>query len=330
LKTIILKILILGGTNFLGPHLLEELHQHGHEVTLFNRGNQDLSQFPDVEKLRGDRDGNLDALKGRKWDAVIDTSGHLPRIVEASSEMLSGATNHYTFVSTIGVYANFHRFGINEEYPVAILDSPTEEITEKTYGALKAGCEQVIQNYFSGRSLIVRSGLIVGPGDPTGRFTYWPRRIKDGGDILAPAEPTQNVQFIDVRDLAAWIVDQIENQATGVYNVTGKSIPFQALLTECQQVTHADAKLHWSSEDFLIKHQVQDWVEVPLWLSSERNMPGFLNVSIEKAWCLGLNPRPLADTIADTLEWDAQRVDISSQVGLSREKEKMLLELWQN
>jgi 2'-hydroxyisoflavone reductase len=146
LKLIILEILILGGTSFLGPNLVEELHNRGHQVTVFNRGNQDLSQFPDVEKLQGYRNGNLNALKGRKWDAVIDTSGHLPRRVEASSEILINATHHYTFISSVGVYANFHQLGIDEEYPVAALDHPTEEINEKTYGALKADCEQVIQN----------------------------------------------------------------------------------------------------------------------------------------------------------------------------------------
>jgi 2'-hydroxyisoflavone reductase len=327
LKTIILKILILGGTSFLGPHLVDELHQRGHKITLFNRGTQELTQFPDVEKLQGDRYGNLAALKDRTWDAVIDTSGHLPGVVEASSKVLINATNHYTFVSTVGVYADFQNMGINEEYPAAVLEYPTEEITEQNYGALKACCEQVIQNYFPGRSLIVRPGLIVGPGDPTDRFTYWPRRLKEGGDILAPGEPNQNVQFIDVRDLAWWIVDQVEKQVTGCYNVTGKPIPFQDLLAGCQKVTQADAIIHWASEDFLIRHHVQDWVELPLWLSSKRNMPGFLNVSIEKALASGLNLRPLGNTIADLLEWDAQRVN-APQTGLSREKEQELIQLW--
>ena len=325
---IILKILILGGTSFLGPHLVEELHQRGHQVSLFNRGNHDLLQYPEVEKLRGDRDCNLEALRNRKWDAVIDTSGHLPRVVKASSEMLMNATNHYTFISTVGVYANFHRLGIDEEYPLAVLDHSTEEITEKTYGALKASCEQVIQNYFSNRFLIVRPGLIVGPGDPTDRFGYWPRRMKEGGDILAPGKPTQNVQFIDVRDLAAWIIDQVERQATGIYNITGEPIPFKTFLKECEKMTQTDATIHWVSEDFLIKHQVQDWVELPLWLSNQRNMPGFLNVNIQKAYAVGLTLRPIADTITSILEWDAQRISILLQTSLDREKEQNLLKLW--
>ena len=330
MKAAVLKILILGGTNFLGPHLVEELEQRGHEITLFNRGTQDMSRFPQVEKLYGDRDGNLTALEGRTWDAVIDTSGHLPRVVEESSKLLAGATNHYTFISTVGVYANFHTLGIDEKYPLAVLEDPkTEEITLETYGGLKAVCEQVVQNYFPGRALIIRPGLIVGPGDNTGRFTYWPCRMKEGGDVLAPNKPSDNVQFIDARDLSKWIVDLVEANATGVFNTTGEPIPFEYLLDECQNVTRVDATLHWVSEDFLLKHQVQDWVELPLWLSSERNMPGFLNVSTAKARLQGLTIRPLSETIRATLEWDAGRTDAVHQCGLSREREQELLRLWE-
>ena len=190
MKAAFLKILILGGSNFLGPHLVEELEQRGHEITVFNRGTQDMSRFPHIEKLKGDRDGDLSALEGRTWDAVIDTSGHLPRVVEASSRLLAGAANHYIFISTVGVYANFHTLGIDEEYPLAVLEDPeTEEITLETYGGLKASCERVIQSYFPDKSVIVRPGLIVGPGDTTDRFTYWPRRMQEGGDVLAPGNP---------------------------------------------------------------------------------------------------------------------------------------------
>lgn len=331
MKMTVLKILILGGTNFLGPHLVEELQQRGHEVTLFNRGTQNLSRFPEVEKLIGDRDGNLAALEGRQWDAVIDTSGHLPRIVEISSKLLVDATNHYTLISSVGVYANFHMCGIDEDYPLAQLDNPNnEEITEKTYGALKAGCEQVIQRYFPEKSLIVRPGLIVGPGDPTGRFAYWPCRIKDGGDVLAPGKPNDHVQFIDVRDLAKWTIDMIEIRATGKYNATGQPTDFEKLLAVCEEVTQSDATLHWVSEDFLIKHQVQDWVELPLWLSSQRNMPGFLNVSVLKACSMGLTFRPLAETISAVLEWEAGRQNVAQQDGMNRKKEEELLKLWRN
>jgi 2'-hydroxyisoflavone reductase len=329
MKTAVLKILILGGTNFLGPHLVEELEHRGHEITLFNRGTQDMSHFPQVEKLQGDRDGDLTALEGRTWDAVIDTSGHLPRIVEQSSKLLAGATDHYTFISTVGVYANFHTLGIDEEYPLAVLENPeTEEITLETYGGLKAMCEHVVNNYFPGKALIIRPGLIVGPGDKTDRFTYWPVRMKEGGDVLAPNSPSDNVQFIDVRDLAKWIVDMVEINSTGVFNATGEPLSFENLLAECQNVTQVDTMLYWVSEDFLLKHQVQDWVELPLWLSSKRNMPGFLNIRTAKARSQGLTIRPLSETIRATLEWDAGRTDVVRQGWLSYEREQELLHLW--
>jgi 2'-hydroxyisoflavone reductase len=332
MKEIILKILILGGTSFLGPHLVEELQKHGHEVTLFNRGHHS-AMFPDVEKLQGDRDGNLKALEGRKWDAIIDTSGCVPRVVEDSSKILVKATDHYTFISSIGVYENFLAFNMNESYPVATLDDANaEEITDKTYGALKAACEKIVQQYFPARSLIIRPGLIVGPLDPTDRFTYWPVRIFEGGEALAPGHPQQNVQFIDVRDLARWIVEMIERKQTGVYNATGPKTPltFERLLQECEKFGTKEVTLNWASEDFLIEHHVQDWVELPLWLSKERNMPGFLNIDCRKGIEAGLTFRPLSETIAAILEWDFSRGKGENRPGLDREKERRLLSIWKS
>ena len=329
MKALVLKILILGGTNFLGPHLVEEIKSRGHEVTLFNRGIQNPSLFPDVEKLYGNRDRDLKALEGRKWDAIVDTSGHIPRIVDASSKVLKEATSHYTFISTIGVYENFSCLNIDENYPLAKLDDASnEEITERTYGALKAGCEQLIQHYFPGQSLIVRPGMIVGPNDPTDRFTYWPVRISEGGVVLVPGMPSQSVQFIDVRDLARWIVDMIEKQVTGVYNATGHVMSFEQLLAECQRVCQTNVKLDWVSEKFLLEHQVKDWEELPLWLSSQKNMPGFLNISIEKALKSGLRLRPLSETISATLDWNNQRKEYTPQAGMDRNKEQKVLRLW--
>jgi 2'-hydroxyisoflavone reductase len=331
MKMIVLKILILGGTGFLGPHLVEELQEHGHEVTLFNRGTQNPSLFPMVEKLQGNRDGDLQALEGRQWDAVIDTSGHLPRVVEASSKILAEATNHYTFISTIGVYENFHKLDIDEDYPLAKLkDETSEEITEKNYGALKACCEGVISRYFPGKSLIIRPGLIVGPFDPTDRFTYWPIRVIKGGEILAPGNPSQNLQFIDVRDLAKWIILMVERQTTGIYNATGPAAPFtfEQLLEECQKFSKKDVSIQWIDEDFLIKHDVKDWSEIPLWLSPERNMPGFLNINAQKAIESGLTFRPVSATISSILEWDCLRKNIERQAGLDQQKEKEILALW--
>lgn len=325
----ILKILILGGTTFLGPHLVQELQQHGHEVTIFTRGNQS-SKFSNVEELQGDRDGDLKALENRNWDAIIDTSGHLPRLVRESSKLLANSTDHYTFISTIGVYQDFYKQQIDENYPVAKLENENiEEITEKNYGALKAACEEVVQSYFPNRCLIIRPGLIAGPLDPTGRFAYWPTRVKKGGEILAPGSPNQLLQVIDVRDLAKWIVTMVEQQATGIYNLTGPAKPmnFKQLLKECQDVTCSNATLTWVDEDFLIEHQIQDWVEIPLWLSYKRNMPGFLNVSIEKALKAGLTLRPISETIKAVLDEDNGKID-KNQSGLNAEKERMLLNEW--
>lgn len=325
MKIATLKILVLGGTHFLGIHLTEELVRHGHEVTLFNRGTRTFA-LP-VQQLQGDRDGNLEALRGHRWDAVIDTSGHLPRIVEQSAQMLSNVANHYTFVSTIGVYKNFETFGIDEHYPLAtIADPTTEEITEKNYGALKALCEAKVEEYFPNRSLIVRSGLLVGPYDPTDRFTYWVRRIANGGTILAPAH--SQAQFIDARDLARWIVLMVERQVTGVYNTTGPSYDLEHVLQECQNVVDRKDPIVWVDEEFLIEQGVQDWVELPLWLSTRRSMPGFLKVSSQKALRSGLQIRPLRETISSILEWDAMRREPKLQAGLDGQKETKLLGQW--
>lgn len=329
----ILKVLILGGTSFLGPHLVQELQQQGHDVTIFTRGKHDC-KFANVEVLRGDRDGDLGALLNREWDAVIDTSGYLPRLVKDSSELLMNATKHYTFISTISVYRDFHKLKIDESYPVAQLeDVKDEEITEKNYGALKAACEGVIQNYFPDRFLIVRPGIIVGPLDPTNRFSYWPLRIKRGGEILAPGSPGQLLQFIDVRDLAKWIVAMIERQATGIYNATGPAEPiaFEQLLCECQRGSGCDSKFTWVDEDFLIEQQVEDFVDLPLWISFKRNMPGFFNISIEKALQAGLRFRTVSETIQAIIDEDRGKDTVKinkNQKRMDFEKECSLLRRW--
>lgn len=318
----ILSILILGGTSFLGPHLVHELQNNGHQVTLFNRGTQKI-EFTHIEQLHGDRDGNLEALKDRNWDAVIDTSGTIPRLVEDSSKILAKSTKHYTFISSVSVYKDFHQQQIDESYPVATLDD------ENTYPGLKAASENIVMRYFPNYCLIIRPGLIVGPLDPTDRFTYWPVRIDKGGEILAPGSPDQLLQFIDVRDLAKWIVILIEKQTTGIYNATGPADPitFEQVLLRCQQICAKNSSFTWVSEDFLLHNQIQDWIELPLWLSYKRNMPGFLNVSIKNALQNGLAFRPLSETIRDTLDWHKTRESIG-RIGLDRDKEQALLKLW--
>lgn len=330
---LILHILILGGTNFLGPHLAEELHQRGHEITLFHRGTPSPHALDFATHIYGDRGGNLEALVSQHWDAIIDTSGYLPRVVESSSKVLSQAAEHYTFISTISVYDNFLVSNINECYPVAKLENEDdEEITESNYGPLKARCEQVVQNYFPDKSLIVRPGLIVGPYDPTGRFTYWPRRIMEGGEILAPDDPKQLVQFIDVRDLAKWIVDMVEIKAIGIYQATGPATPltFEDFLQACMKHSKKEVSLCWVDEKFLLDQEVEDWSDLPLWIASKRNMPGFLKVDTSKAIQAGLTFRPLSRTIEDTLTWDLSLQNDKKTAGLDREREEKLLQIWKS
>src|SRR5579872_4273010 len=233
-----MKLLILGGTVFLGRHIVEAALARGHEVTLFNRGQHNPDLFPEVEKLRGDRNGDLAALQGRQWDAAIDTSGFVPRVVRASAEALANAVKHYTFISSISVYADFTKLGIDESSPVAkLVDESVEEVTGETYGGLKALCEQAAEEALPGKVLIVRPGLIVGPDDQTDRFTYWPYRVAQGGEMLAPGRPAHQEQFIDVRDLAQWIVRMVEAGKTGVYNATGPDyvLSTQQLLEVCKR-----------------------------------------------------------------------------------------------
>lgn len=322
-----MKLLILGGTRFVGRHLVEEALAQGHAVTLFNRGRNNPTLFPEVEKLRGDRDGNLTALEGRKWDAVIDTCGYVPRLVRDSAQLLADAVAHYTFISTISVYQTKGTVEIDEMCEVGSLEDETvEEITGETYGPLKVLCEEAAEAAMPGRVLIVRPGLIVGPHDPTDRFTYWPVRLAEGGEVLAPSDREQPVEFIDVRDLAKWTISMVETQATGVYNATGPDYPFtmQDFLLECKETTQSDAQLRWSSEEFLFEHQVAPFTDLPLWLPKEST--SFMMINIQKALNAGLSFRPFADTIRDTLAWYATRpVELVLKAGLTREREKRLL-----
>jgi 2'-hydroxyisoflavone reductase len=329
-----MKVLILGGTVFLGRHLVEAALARGHTVTIFTRGRSNPDLFPAVERLRGDRDGDLTALAGRRWDAVVDTSGHLPREVRASARLLAGAAGHYTFVSSISVYAPPLRPGADEAAPVGALpDGSAEEVTDATFGPLKAACERAAEMEAQGRTLIVRPGLLVGPHDPTDRFTYWPRRAARGGDILAPDRPDRPAQLIDARDLAAWIVRQIEGGQVGVFNATGPAAPLMLgdLLAECRRVAAADSRVVWVDEPFLLDAGVAPWSELPLWLPVGRSpeLAGLMAVSIEKALAAGLTCRPLAETIRDTLAWDAARpADEPRRAGLAPEREAAVLKAW--
>lgn len=326
-----MKVLLLGGTRFLGRHLVDSLSARGHEITLFNRGQTNGELYPALEKLVGDRNGDLAALKGRSWDAVIDTCGYLPRLVRASAELLSERVAQYVFISTVSVYPDPEIPGLDENSGVGrLLDPSVEEITEQTYGPLKVLCEGAVEKCFPGRSLIVRPGLIVGPYDPTDRFTYWPGRIAQGGEVLVPGRPEFEVQFIDARDLADWIALMLEERRTGVYNATGprEKTTMQDLLRACQEVTEKSTTLTWVDNGFLAERGLTGYcgrVEDPFWLPEEQ--AGMLGVNCSRAISQGLTYRPLVSTIRDTLAW-ARSLDRAWLTGLSPAQERELLSAW--
>jgi 2'-hydroxyisoflavone reductase len=328
-----MKLLLLGGSIFLGRYIVEAALAREHEVTLFNRGMHNPDLFPNVEKLRGNRNEDLSALRDKHWDAVIDPSGFVPRQIQTSTQMLADAVDHYTFISSISVYADFSKPGIDESFPVGTLqDTTVEEVTNETYGPLKALCEQAAEAAMPGRVLVVRPGLIIGPNDPSDRFTYWPHRIAQGGEVLAPEQRDQLVQFIDVRDLAEWIVRMVEDKQTGRHNATGPnySLTMQQVLKVCKDVIHSNAHFTWVSEQFLLDNEVGSYVELPLWIpSTEPEANGHNSVNCSKAISAGLKFRPLANTVRDTLAWDATRPpDVVRRGGLKPEREEQLLQAW--
>jgi 2'-hydroxyisoflavone reductase len=287
----------------------------GHELTLFNRGETNVDLFPEVEKLRGDRSDDLSPLAGRTFDAIVDPSGYVPAVVRRSAELLRGC-GHYVFVSSVSVYADFSA-APNEESPVAELgEGSADELAAdfSNYGPLKALCEQAVWEVFRERSLIVRPGLIVGPHDPTGRFTYWAHRLERGGEILAPGPPERRAQFIDVRDLAGWMVDCVERRVTGVFNATNDGVAWAELL--------AGAEVTWVSDEHLAAQEVGEWMELPLWIADPASA-GMHRTDIGRAVAQGLRFRPVAETIAA-----AAGAAAVEGVGLTPEREAELLAAW--
>jgi 2'-hydroxyisoflavone reductase len=326
-----MHILIIGGTVFLGRHIVEAALARGHTITMFNRGKRNPELFPEVEKLRGDRDNpaELAVLNERRFDAVIDTCGYLPRAVRASAEMLAPRTNHYTFISSISVYADYSKVGITEDDPVGTLADPTvEEVTGESYGPLKALCEQAAEAALPGRTLNIRPGLIVGPHDPTDRFTYWPVRVARGGPLLAPERPGYLVQVIDVRDLAVWTLHMIEHGQVGIYNATGPdyALTIGDVIETCVAVSGSDAQARWASAALLAEQGIAPWSELPLWVPEGPDTAGFATVDCSKAIADGLSFRPIAETVRDTLAWAQSRpADYQWRAGLSAEKEQAAL-----
>jgi 2'-hydroxyisoflavone reductase len=324
-----LSVLILGGTGFLGPALVEAAAPRGHHVTLFNRGKTNPGLFPELEQLHGDRDGKLDALRGRRWDVVFDDSGYVPRIVRQSAELLRDAVGRYVFVSTISVYADDKTRGQTESGPRRTLppEAKGSEDSRTFYGALKAGCEDVVAEVYGARALTVRPGLIVGPRDATDRFTYWPVRAARGGEILAPGDGNDPVEFIDVRDLAAWMVECAEAGTGGVYTAVGPAttLTMRELLAACQQGAGVPSTLTWASSAWLEAHEVGAWSDMPVWIPDN----GLATLSAQAAIARGLRFRPLLDTVRDTLAWwqtvPAERRAAKMKAGLTPEREATLL-----
>jgi len=325
------KLLILGGTKFLGRHLVEAALAAGHDVTLFNRGKTNPTLFPNVETIIGDREHDIGRLSGREWEAAIDVAGYLPRLVHLSAEALNGSVKRYVFISSISVYQNFSKVGINESDPVGKLDDESvEEITGETYGPLKALCEKVVQEIYGDRALIIRPGLIVGPYDPTDRFTYWPVRVKRGGNMITPDKPQTPMQFIDVRDLSKFIIKLIEDGASGIYNATGPDdeLMIGEFLDACKRVSGSAGAFHWASADFLLEHEVTPWSDMPVWIPDTPEDAGFSRVDISRAINAGLKFRSLENTIRDTLQWAETRPENHEwHAGLHPAKEEILLTL---
>jgi 2'-hydroxyisoflavone reductase len=325
-----LRLLILGGTRFLGRHLVDLGRARGYQITLFNRGRTEPDLFPDLPQLQGDRQGDVKALTQGRWDAVIDTSGYTPSAVRASAEILSGRAGHYTFISTVSVYQEPLPSGLDESAPVhPPFGDGSEVVGPETYGPLKGAAEAALRQSFDGKALIVRPGLIVGPYDPTDRFTYWPSRLARGGDVLAPGSPDRRVQFIDVRDLANWCLDQSEAGLSGVYNAVGPqhALTMGEMLGTILTAVDGEATLSWIPEDYLLSAGVSPWTDIPLWLPDSLNT--LMEISIQAALDQGLSFRSLASTAADTLAWDRTRgASVVNAGGLNPGRELALLEAW--
>ena len=317
-----MKLLVLGGTKFLGRAIVEDALARGHEVTLFNRGETNPGLFPRAENVRGDRLRDLSLLEGRSWDAVIDTSGYVPAVVRASAERLRGGVGLYLFVSSISVYADYREPRVEDDPLEPLGDHPVDRLLESysNYGALKTLCEAEVGGVYGDRALLVRPGLIVGPHDPTDRFTYWPRRAQRGGPLLAPAPPDEPVQMVDVRDLAGWMLDLVEAGRGGTFNATSppRAHTFGSMLDAC-----GAKNVVWVDDGFLIEHGVEGWTELPCWIpSTEVDLAAFQLVDVSRAVEAGLTFRPLAESARDVPEW-------TGTAGLTPEREAELLAGWE-
>ncbi|HKQ96764.1 MAG TPA: NAD-dependent epimerase/dehydratase family protein [Candidatus Polarisedimenticolia bacterium] len=327
-----MSILILGGTRFLGPAIVEAARGRGHTLTLFNRGKSHPGLFPDLENLIGDRDGNLKALEGRRFDAVVDTSGYIPRVVKDSATLLK-TSGQYIFISTISVYSDGKTPDQDESGPTGKLDDPTvEKVTGETYGPLKALCEQAAEAAMPGKSTTIRPGLIVGPEDPTDRYTYWPVRVARGGEVMAPGSPDDPVQYIDVRDLGEFTVRAIEERYFGTFNAVCAPMGMGKMLDACNKAGGGKAQFTWVDAAFLDEQKVQAWSDMPVWIPPTGDEAGFSRFSSAKAVKLGLGFRDPVDTARATLDWfktePQDRQTGKMKAGVTPERETEVLAAW--
>lgn len=338
-----MKILILGGTGFTGPFQVRYALARGHQVTVFNRGKTHPGELPkEAEQLIGDRNGQLDALKGRKWDVVIDNPTTLPVWVRDAAQILKGNVDRYVFISTISVYSDNSKPGMDETGPLAKYEGADAlKETNKTlrdsnfglYGPLKVMSEKEAEKWFPGQSLIIRPGLIVGPGDESDRFTYWPVRVERGGEILAPGNPTDPVQFIDARDLAEWTIRMVERKETGIFNATGPKdkLTMGKMLDGIKGAINPQASFTWVDAKFLEEQKVSPWMDMPVWVPPIGESAGFAEVSIKRALSKGLTFRPLPDTARATLDWFKKQTperQSKLRAGIKPEREKEVLAAW--
>ena len=336
-----LRILILGGTGFTGPFQVSYALSRGHQVTVFNRGRTHPGELPkEAEQLIGDRNGKLDALKGRTWDVVIDNPTTLPVWVRDAAQILKGNVDRYVFISTISVYADTSKLGMDETAPLAkYTGADAMKETNATmrannfalYGPLKAVSEAEAEKWFPGKTLIIRPGYIVGPGDESDRFTYWPVRVERGGEVLAPGTPADPIQIIDARDLAEWTIRMVEQGTTGSFNAVGpkSKLTMGRMLDDIKKTTNSDARFTWVDDKFLTSEKIID--DIPIWTSPHGPEIGYSTMNINKAVSKGLTFRPLSDTTRATLDWFRKQPtsrQLKMRAGIKPEREAEVLAAW--
>ncbi len=324
-----MKILVIGGTQFVGRHFVNAALRRDHDVTLFHRGQTNPRLFDQAREIFGDRRRDLDQLDDH-WDIAVDTCGYVPKDVDRSARHLRERVDVYLFVSTISVYRDLSTPGTDEnDYLKTLEDPDIQEVNASTYGPLKTECEAVVTGVYDHRSLIVRPGVICGPHDPTDRFSYWVDRVADGGEVLAPGSPTADIQLIDVRDLAQWLVDSIEARRLGIYNATGPTRSFQSMLEACRHAAGSDVSLTWVPDSLLHRVELDSITKMPLW-NRERHgrKAGLYAIDSSKARDAGLQHRSLRESARDTLRWLRQQPRREWNAGINRLRERDILKFW--